>query len=242
MIVRELQNLGLLIILLSVINTSSHPYPIQEESYRTHPVHRVALNPRGTEANKICIHWYDYTQQEKLSECDISIREPTSKTSPDWSIGYKLSIHDTGTFHRGPFFWWDGWVNGIYCNDIHLHLKENPPWTDLTLYSGIGFKSCYASTVLININNNPTIYLTGGIMRNQNNEDSFISLVYEFNLKLGQWIMPVMKGNVPARRRDIQAVADDFGSIYVFGGGADKYIGSKNFQVFNDTAILYTVV
>ncbi|CAI2194240.1 1958_t:CDS:2, partial [Funneliformis geosporum] len=58
---------------------------------------------------------------------------------------------------------------------------ENPPWTDLTLNSGIGFK------------------------------------IYEFNLKLGQWIMHVMKGNVPARRREIQAVADNFGNIYSYG-------------------------
>ncbi|CAI2171800.1 1497_t:CDS:2 [Funneliformis geosporum] len=123
MFVRKLQNLGFLIILLSVINTSSHPYPIQEETIRTYPVHRVSFNPRGYTANKICIHWYDYTQQEKLTECDISYKKPTSKNSPDWSIGYKLSIHtDGGTFHEGPFLWWDGWltinVSGINKSDI----------------------------------------------------------------------------------------------------------------------------
>ncbi|CAI2182747.1 18243_t:CDS:2 [Funneliformis geosporum] len=129
MLVRKLQNLGLLIILLFVINTSSHPYPIQEESYRTYPIHRVALNPRGYHAiNNICIHWYDYLQQEKSTDCDIPfpqspiqvpsspmppnkpIQSSSSKTSPDWSIGYKLSIHtEAGTFHEGPFLWWDGW-------------------------------------------------------------------------------------------------------------------------------------
>ncbi|CAB5369804.1 unnamed protein product [Rhizophagus irregularis] len=109
------QNLGLLIILLSVINTSY-----------SYPEHRVAFNPRGyTEAiNKICIHWYDYHQNEISTECNIPVGGPSSKTSLVWSIGYKLSIHtEGGTFHNGPFFWWDGWVNGIYCNDIHIHLK-----------------------------------------------------------------------------------------------------------------------
>ncbi|CAI2172669.1 2592_t:CDS:2 [Funneliformis geosporum] len=124
MFVRKLQNLGLLIILLSVINTSSHPYPIQEESFRTYPVHRVAFNPRGFRTIKeICIHWYDYTQNEKWTDCNIETRSPTSYTSPDWSVGYKLSIHsDEGTFHEGPFLWWDGWfsinVSGNNISDV----------------------------------------------------------------------------------------------------------------------------
>ncbi|CAB4477191.1 hypothetical protein RhiirA5_445141 [Rhizophagus irregularis] len=110
------QNLGLLIILLSVINTS---YSYSE--------HKVAFNPRGyTEGlNKICIHWYDYHQNEISNECNIPVGGSSSKTSPVWSIGYKLSMHTVGgTNHQGPFFWWDGWVNGIYCNDIHIHLKD----------------------------------------------------------------------------------------------------------------------
>ncbi|CAI2191165.1 9876_t:CDS:2, partial [Funneliformis geosporum] len=111
-------------------------------------------------------------------------------------------------------------TNDVFYLDLSQQFNaENPPWTDLTSNSGIGFK----------------------IMRNQNNEDSFISLVYEFNLKSGQWIIPVIKGNVPARRREFQAVADDLGSIYVFGGGADKSIGSNITQIFNDMAILNTV-
>ncbi|CAI2169230.1 14482_t:CDS:1 [Funneliformis geosporum] len=125
MFVRKLQNLGLLIILLSVINTSSHPYPIQEESFRTYPVHRVAFNPRGFRTIKeICIHWYDYTQNEKWTDCNIETRSPTSYTSPDWSVGYKLSIHsDSGTFHEDSILWWDDYVGGIYCNDIHFHIR-----------------------------------------------------------------------------------------------------------------------
>ncbi|CAI2166396.1 20662_t:CDS:1 [Funneliformis geosporum] len=133
MFVRKYKNLGLLIILLSVINTSSHPYPIHEESYRTYPIHSVSFNPRGADViSAICIHWYDYTQQEKWTDCNIKIRSPTSYTSPDWSIGYKLSIHTLfGTFHIDPILWWDGWVGGKYCNDIHLYFKEGG--TDLVL-------------------------------------------------------------------------------------------------------------
>ncbi|CAI2191065.1 17442_t:CDS:2, partial [Funneliformis geosporum] len=102
------------------------------------------------------------------------------------------------------------------------------------------------------------LYIFGGVTDDYSNEVFYLDLsqqfnaeyppwtdltlnsriVYEFNLKSGQWIMPVMKGIVPERRREFQAVADDFGNIYVFGGIA---IGSNNFQIFNDMAILYTV-
>ncbi|CAI2164623.1 16190_t:CDS:2 [Funneliformis geosporum] len=113
--VRKLQNLGLLIILLSVINTSSHPYPAQEDSYHVH-----------------------------RTDCNIATRSPTSYTSPDWSIGYKLSIHtDAGTFHEGPFLWWDGWVNGIYCNDIHLHLKNTGFQLRLSYNLDISYDKCF---------------------------------------------------------------------------------------------------
>jgi hypothetical protein len=112
-----LQNLGLLIILLSLINTSY-----------SYPQHRVAFNPHGylLVLNKICIHWFDYHQNEISSECDIPDKFPSSKTSPaNWSIGYKLSLHtEFGTFQNDPYFWWDGWVDGIYCNDIHLYLQQ----------------------------------------------------------------------------------------------------------------------
>ncbi|CAI2178692.1 748_t:CDS:1, partial [Funneliformis geosporum] len=71
----------LLIILISVINNSSHPYPVQE-LFRTYTVHRVTFNPRGYDIiKKICIHWYDYTQQEKWTDLDIAT-EFQLKTSP----------------------------------------------------------------------------------------------------------------------------------------------------------------
>ncbi|CAI2179706.1 11794_t:CDS:2 [Funneliformis geosporum] len=96
-----------------------------QESFRTYPVHRVAFNPRGYRTIKeICIHWYDYTQKEKWTDCNIATRSPTSYTSPDWSVGYKLSIHsDAGTFHEDPILWWDDYVGVIYCNDIHFYLS-----------------------------------------------------------------------------------------------------------------------
>ncbi|CAI2174420.1 12458_t:CDS:2 [Funneliformis geosporum] len=74
-------------------------------------------------------------------------------------------------------------------------------------------------------------------MRNQNNEEYFTSLVHIFNPKSGQWEIPSITGKEPARRRFIQAVADNFGNIYVFGGLADKYVGNELNQYFNDMII-----
>ncbi|CAI2173635.1 5371_t:CDS:2, partial [Funneliformis geosporum] len=127
MFLRKLQNLILLIILLSVINTSSHPYPVQEAKFHPYPVHRVGLNPRGYDTIfNLCIHWYDYTQQEKSTVCDLPYHSPSSVTSPDWSIGYKLSIHtESGTFHEGPYLWWDGWVEGFTTINVSGNNKSD---------------------------------------------------------------------------------------------------------------------
>ena len=77
-------------------------------------------------------------------------------------------------------------------------------------------------------------------MFNESNEDSFTSLVYTFNPKSGQWSIPIIGGIEPKRRREIQAVTDDFGRIYVFGGAADDLVGSGTAQYFNDMIILDT--
>ncbi|CAI2182424.1 19558_t:CDS:2, partial [Funneliformis geosporum] len=112
--------------------------------------------------------------------------------------------------------------------------SEFPSWTDLTLNSGLDFKSCWATAVL----NDDTIYLIGGIMDDQNNDDSFVSLLYAFNPKSGQWNTPAIQGNKPERRRNVQAIADDTRNIYVFGGKTDENLGSKIVQFFNDMLIL----
>ncbi|CAI2174419.1 12457_t:CDS:1 [Funneliformis geosporum] len=129
--------------------------------------------------------------------------------------------------------------NEVFYLDVSQQFDaEFPTWTDLTINSGIGFKSAFAAIAL---NNDNHIYLIGGTMQNQNNEDSFTSLVHKFNPKSGQWEVPIIAGKEPARRRFIKAVADNFGNIYVFGGLADKFVGSNVVQYFNDMIILNTI-
>ncbi|CAI2187925.1 4516_t:CDS:1, partial [Funneliformis geosporum] len=141
-----------------------------------------------------------------------------------------------------------GGYNGItYTNEVfYLDVSQQfgtslPPWTDLSLDSGIGFRCGWSTAAALNgTNNNPTIYLIGGINTNQFREDSFTSLVHAFNPNSGKWNVPAIPGTQSVRRRDMQAVTDDTGKIYVFGGLVDRKTGSTTSQYFNDIIILNT--
>ncbi len=115
-----------------------------------------------------------------------------------------------------------------------------PSWNDISASSAIPFRSAWAAITLTNNSNNPTIYLIGGTMHNENVEDSSISMVHTFNPNSNHWDIPTIRGKEPKRRRNIQSVTDDFGNIYVFGGGADSFVGSETVQYFNDMIILNT--
>ncbi|CAI2166937.1 11077_t:CDS:2 [Funneliformis geosporum] len=103
-------------------------------------------------------------------------------------------------------------------------------WTDVTKKSGIGFKSCRAS-IVSDINN--TIYLIGGVMENQYNEDAFTSLVHTFDLKSGKWNVPKIIGKEANKRGYLQAVVNNDGIIYAFGG-------REGLMYFNDMVLLNT--
>src|SRR6185436_14858169 len=102
----------------------------------------------------------------------------------------------------------------------------SPPLTDLTASAKIPFSSAWATISLINDNDNPTIYLIGGLMRNPtSNEDIFISNVHTFNIKTLECKLPYINGKSPERRSNVRAV-DDSGKIYIFGGIAFPSVGS----------------
>ena len=87
---------------------------------------------------------HSLVQQEKLTECNIPPEGPTSKTSPDWSVGYKLSTHtEGGTLHEGPFFWWDGWMEEYIVTIIHIHLKNGGFTFKLSFNEDIVYDKCY---------------------------------------------------------------------------------------------------
>ncbi|CAI2184974.1 11743_t:CDS:2, partial [Funneliformis geosporum] len=91
-----------------------------------------------------------------------------------------------------------------------------PPWvylTSLTQNAGIPFKSCWR-TALLN-NNEQTFYLFGGFMRNNLNQDAFVSNVHSFNLNCLSWSIPYIEGTTP-ERRSMKGVIDNTGKIYIF--------------------------
>ncbi|CAI2197970.1 16048_t:CDS:2, partial [Funneliformis geosporum] len=88
-----------------------------------------------------------------------------------------------------------------------------PPWISLTQNAGIPFKSC-RGTALLN-EKEQTIYLFGGLMRNNLNKDEFVSNVHSLNLK-------------------------SLSKIYIVGGFTGPTLGSQTIIRYNDMAVLDT--
>lgn len=115
------------------IVTHEHPYP-------PHPV-KLDLATVG-KVDKVCIRWYDYTQEEVKRDCDFDLNGEIQKVSPSFAIGYaftyETSFKNGGTLNvQEPVFWWDGWVGMAYCNYL---VKDK---SDIVSYKySIQWKEC----------------------------------------------------------------------------------------------------
>jgi len=125
----------------------------------------------------------------------------------------------------------------FYLNVSQPFNLENPPWVELPS-AVIPFKSSYATVSLIDLNNNPTIYLFGGYMEDPvSNDDSF---VYTLNPQTLKWDTPKKtKGKMPTTRRGIQAVNDNSGKVYIFGGRTEKIFFS-DMIIFNTNILTWS--
>src|SRR5688572_22758866 len=105
-------------------------------------------------------------------------------------------------------------LNELFYLDVSKSFNvANPPWVDL---AGIPFGSAWATVVLNDINNDPDIYLFGGIMRDMKTiNDSFTSIIHRFNINSLTWDIPSVIGNLPERRREVKAI-NNFGMLYIF--------------------------
>ncbi|CAI2194708.1 19075_t:CDS:2, partial [Funneliformis geosporum] len=143
-------------------------------------------------------------------------------------------------------YFFGGYVdNAKSCTNqvFYLDLSQSfnlavPPWVSLTQNAGIPFKSCWGTTLLND--KEQTINLFGGMMYNDLYQDAFVSNVHSFNLNSLSWNVPNVKGTPPERRRNINGVIDNTGKIYIFGGNADKFLGSQTIIRYNDMVILNT--
>ncbi|CAI2170237.1 8570_t:CDS:2 [Funneliformis geosporum] len=103
-----------------------------------------------------------------------------------------------------------------------------PPWG---VSSPIPVRNSWTTTTLAN----DSIYLFGGIMRDvEDSEITLSSFTYRFNTNSEQWDVPVIKGIEPAKRRNMKAVVDDTGKIYLFGGFTDQLTGSDTARILYD--------
>ncbi|CAI2178263.1 15764_t:CDS:2, partial [Funneliformis geosporum] len=120
------------------------------------------------------------------------------------------------------FYFFGGYTskfsNEVFYLDVSQSFNsENQQWIDLTPSSPIPFGSAFATVSLID-DINPTIYLFGGFMVDSvSSKDIFESFVHKFNPQTLKWDIPKTNGQIPKRRRNVEAVKDNFGKFYIFG-------------------------
>ena len=146
MFVRKLQTICILLILVVLVKTSTTDLVIANDTKNFtnvanttaeishsggYPIHQVSTMVRGwlIPIRYLHIHWVDWTGQSKWYETinteGRDLLQITESTSPPWAVGY---YYDLASFYgngpTSPIFWWDGWVNGIFCNDLHFYIKH----------------------------------------------------------------------------------------------------------------------
>ena len=157
------------------------------------------------------------------------------------------AAHNTALVGSKLYFFGGSIVNDFSSNEVfYLDVSQTfnvaaPSWTDLTASAKIPFGSEWGTVSLIDNNNDPIVYLFGGVMRDPiSNEDTFNSNVHTFNVKTLKWDIPYINSKAPERRAFIRGVNDDTGKIYIFGGFSNEYLGTTE-RTFNDMLILDTV-
>ena len=116
-----------------------------------------------------------------------------------------------GVISNGP----DDLNETIYLDVSQSFNTEYPSWA---LSTAMPFGTAFGTVSFVD-NSNSTIYLFGGTMFDPvTYEESYESFIYTFNLLYLEWEIPITEGPMPTRLQQIQAVNDDFGRIYIFGG------------------------
>src|ERR1043165_3798454 len=139
--------------------------------------------------------------------------------TPKGRAGHSTALVGTKLYFFGGSIENDFSSNEVFYLDVSQTFNfASPPWTDLTATAKILFGSEWGTVSLIDNNNDPTIYLFGGIMRDPvTNQDTFNSNFFTFNIKTSKWDIPFINSKAPERRRTLHAV-NDAEKIYIFGG------------------------
>ncbi|CAG8653113.1 14863_t:CDS:2, partial [Racocetra fulgida] len=139
-----------------------------------------------------------------------------------------------GAISNGP----DDLNEVIYLDVSKSFNSKNPPW-NLSTPMPIGAAFSSASFIY---NGNRTIYLFGGNMFNPvTHNESYQSFIYAFNLQTLKWDIPITKGKIPSRLTQFGAVKDNFGKIYIFGGGNNLYgTLSEEMNIFDTNTLTWS--
>jgi N-acetylneuraminic acid mutarotase len=114
---------------------------------------------------------------------------------------------------------------------------ESPPWVDLTIHAKMPFGSAMTTMSLVYINDEPIVYLFGGLMYDPITDiNLYVSNVHTFNPKTLEWNVPSIEGKEPLKRRNIRGASDDTGKIYIFSG-----FRNSDFYFYDEMLILDTV-
>jgi len=140
---RKLQAIGILLILVILVKSSTADLVITDNVAKNsanttaeiatdsgYPIHQVSMVIRGwlVPLDYLRLHWVDWTQQSRWYE-DIDTDGhdwlTVQYTSPSWAAGYYYEMSSFyGNANTDTVLWWDGWVDGIYCNNLHLYIKD----------------------------------------------------------------------------------------------------------------------
>ena len=146
MFVRKLQAICILLVLVILVETSTAVLvttndtknstnianttaEIGSSSTAGYPTHQVWAIARGylNPLNWIHLHWVDWTGNAKWhEEIDPNRVRMMNYTSPSWAAGYYIEAYSPhyGNAWTKTVYWWDGWVDGKFCNDLHFYLKH----------------------------------------------------------------------------------------------------------------------
>ncbi|KAF0442575.1 galactose oxidase [Gigaspora margarita] len=129
-------------------------------------------------------------------------------------------------------------VNEVWYLDLSSSFNiSTPPWhSDAAMPVGDIFGTSCLSSI-----DNSTVFLIGGRMRIVNTRNfSYTSSVYKFDSKTSLWTAPTINNfNYSFQaRNEMQAVIDNYGKIFVFGGNNQGNDDNITSTAYNDMSIL----
>ncbi|RHZ74119.1 hypothetical protein Glove_227g163 [Diversispora epigaea] len=129
----------------------------------------------------------------------------------------------------------------VFYLDLGTSFKvESPSWVDLSTDSSTPFYSGW-TTAAVGGSDNKIIYLFGGVQYDVSHTDAYSGFTWQFDTTSNTWSQPSFSGTEPTRRREMDAVSDANGKIYIFSGIYDTVLGASVNKRIADMIIVGTI-